>query len=242
VIIRNILAVVAVSALFMAPWSARADLIGSGHTIVTNFYIPSFAPGSVESENNQTFGTMAPVSLAAPVNYVQGPNSGSVINVGGTSSSTTNVISITNLLAVPFCSNGSSTGSSCLDSFTGFEFLFGGGVNITGVSVDPASGSAFHPATFAAHQGLTFTATSILVDVTGDNPTSSTPPTPADNLPLTDITPGSQLILDVTFGSVTPPPSVPEPASFALFGTAAVGLIAANGRKSRSNRPSNRSA
>ncbi len=225
----------------MAPWSARADLVGSGHTIVTNFYIPSYAPGNAESENNQTFGTMAPVSLAAPVNYIQGPNSGSVINVGGTTSSTNNVISITNILPLTFCSDGTSIGSGCLDGFTGFEFLFGGGVNITGVSVDPATGSAFQPATFAAHLGLTFTATSIVVDVTGDNPTNSTPPSPANNLPLTDITPGSQLILDVTFGSVTPPPSVPEPASFALFGTAAAGLIAARRRKSRSNRPGDRS-
>src|SRR5579871_3963236 len=107
---RNILAVVAVSAFFMAPWSAHADLVGSGHSIVTNFYIPSYALANAESENNQTFGTMAPVSLAAPVDYIQGPNSGSVINVGGTLSLTTNVISITNLLPVTFCSNGSSIG------------------------------------------------------------------------------------------------------------------------------------
>ena len=93
----------------------------------------------------------------------------------------------------------------CNDTFAGFGFTFSSGVNITGVSVDPASAAGFLPNTTSPHMGLQLLSpTDILVDVTGDIPNF-----------------GDQLILDVTTSVAT----VPGPTA----GAGLPGLIAACG-------------
>jgi hypothetical protein len=115
-------------------------------------------------------------------------------------------IIITNLFGgVPFCSDGVSTGASCADSFNGFKFVFSNlaaGASISNVTVDAASAASFLPVA----GGLSFDPTDVLVNLVGD-------------LPNTD----DNLILDVTVRSSTPP-SIPEPPSLVLLGTALVGL------------------
>ena len=83
-----------------------------------------------------------------PVDFAQGANSGSTLSVGDTQ------IVITNQLSATFCSDGTSAGSACTDPFTGFQFIFSSGVDITGVSVDPASAADFRPNDTAPHDGL----------------------------------------------------------------------------------------
>ena len=82
-------------------------------------------------------GPMGPTnspSPTIPVHFLEGALSLSTIDVGDTT------ITITNLApsGTPFC----STASPCSDIFTGFGFQFSSGVNITGVTVDPASAPA----------------------------------------------------------------------------------------------------
>jgi hypothetical protein len=134
------------------------------------------------------------------VTFLQGVTSGSTISVGDTQ------IVITNeLAAMPFC----STALPCSDPFVGFEVVFSSGVDITGVSVDPASVADFQPNDAAPHNGLQLLSpTRIVVDVTGDSPAV-----------------GDQLILDVTTQSIIPP-AVPETSTWALMmlGFAGLGL------------------
>ena len=113
-------------------------------------------------------------------------------------------IVLTSASNLPYCSTGDVP---CQDSFTGFEFKFSAGVDITGVSVDPSSSASMSPIS----GGLTLPSPNdLLVNLTGDSPAV-----------------GNQLILDLTF----PSSSVPEPSTTALWG---IGLGAmAVGRRLR---------
>jgi hypothetical protein len=135
------------------------------------------------------------------VDFLQGAISGSTISVGDTK------IVITNELSdLPFC----STSLPCSDPFVGFQFIFSSGVDIKGVSVDPASAADFLPNNTAPHDGFQLLSpTRIVVDVAGDLPAV-----------------GDQLILDVSFTSV-----VPEPSTWALMALGFAGLGFAGWRR-----------
>ena len=191
----------------LAAHPALAGLLNTGATVLTNYYPGTNTPGAAENENTETFGSPAAVSLANPVNYVQGPDDGSTIVVGDTT------ITITNLLAFTFCNDGSSAGSACTDQIDGFNFQFTG-ENILGATIDPASSAGFTPATFGSHTGLVFDTNDLLIDLTGANPAV-----------------GGTLTIDLTFTSTQPPPPVPEPASLGLFGVALGGIVATRRRR-----------
>jgi hypothetical protein len=141
------------------------------------------------------------------VDFLQGVTSGSTISVGDTQ------IVITNDISATFCSDGVSAGSACTDPFTGFEFVFSSGVDIKGVSVDPASAADFRPNDTAPHDGLQLLSpTRIVVDVTGAPPAV-----------------GDQLILDLSFTPVGP--TVPEPSTWALMLLGFAGLGFAGWRR-----------
>ena len=119
-------------------------------------------------------------------------------------------IVITNKLTFPFCADGVSVGTACTDGFDGFAFTFSSGVDITGVTVDPASAADFRPNDKAPHNGIQLISpTYFLVDVTGAHPAV-----------------GDQLILDIqTAGSTTP--TIPEPSwAMMLVGFAGLGFVA----------------
>jgi PEP-CTERM motif len=174
---------------------ARAGLVGSGtNTVSAFFWIPSATspPGTCTTalfcENEDYQGPMGPTDTPPPiipVDFLEGALSGSTISVGDTQ------IVITNLLpGEPFC----STSLPCSDVFTGFQFVFSSGVDITKVTVDPTSAPDFRPVS----GGLTFAPTAINVNVAGDAPAA-----------------GDKLILDVT--TFTPKPPIPEPSTWALM-------------------------
>jgi hypothetical protein len=138
-----------------------------------------------------------------PVTFLEDALSETTISVGDTQ------ITITNNApsGTPFCPGA----PPCSNTFAGFGFTFSSGVDITGVSIDPASAPDFLPNTTAPHKGLQLLSpTDILVDVTGEAP----------NL-------NDRLILDVTTGTPIPPPSVPEPPNLPLLavGLAGLGLV-----------------
>jgi hypothetical protein len=139
-----------------------------------------------------------------PAHFPIGVADEATIDVGNTT------ITITNEAALPFCSVSTVP---CPDVFTGFAFTFSSGVDITGVSVDPASAADFRPAGVSPLELLT--PTDIIVNLVGENPAV-----------------GDKLILDVTT-AVTPPPSVPEPASLVLLGAGLAGMWAAGARARR---------
>jgi fibronectin-binding autotransporter adhesin len=174
---------------------ARAGLVDGGtNTVEASFWIPVLGGPTTTSPPPATCTTALPCEIqdyqgsggpqnsplpTIPVDFLQGAQSGSTISVGDTQ------IVITNKLSATFCSDGMSAGSACTDPFTGFQFIFSSGVDITGVSVDPTSAADFRPNDTAPHDGLQLLSpTRIVLDVTGDAPAV-----------------GDQLILDVTTGT-----------------------------------------
>jgi hypothetical protein len=183
--------------------SARAGLVGDNNSVAALFYAPAStvpvvtsptapytnpAPLEIEGPNGPT-NPPPPPSLI-PAHFPLAASDESTIDVGNTQ------ITITNESAVPFCSVSTTP---CPDVFTGFGFVFFGDVDITNVTVDPAS--MFLPVA----GGLTFAATDIFVNLVGEAPSV-----------------GEALILDVTTTPVSP---VPEPPSLALLSIALVGLL-----------------
>ncbi len=132
--------------------------------------------------------TNSPLPIV-PVTYLEDSLTLTTVSVGDTQ------ITITNDFAGQFGTPG---------SFSGYIFTFTGAPNITDVKVNSGSSADFQP---ALPGGLSSTATSITVNVAGDN-----------------LAVGDKLILDVTAGSA---PVVPEPSTWAmmLLGFAGLGFV-----------------
>jgi hypothetical protein len=213
--VTRLLATVVALMVMQASLRAQAGLIGNGtNTVSAESFLgaplpaptPPY-PNTIDYVNSMGMTTDTPPPTI-PVTFLEDALSETTIAVGDTQ------ITITNDApsGTPFCLGA----PPCNDTFAGFGFTFSSGVDITGVSVDPASATDFRPNTTAPHMGLQLLSpTDILVDVTGDAPAL-----------------GDELILDVTTGNTTTP-SIPEPGSLALLGVGLAGMCVAGARAGR---------
>ncbi|MGC2524898.1 MAG: PEP-CTERM sorting domain-containing protein [Stellaceae bacterium] len=197
--------------LMQASPPAQAGLIGDGtNTVAALFFLGTAVPSPPYTNPPPTEIEGTGPELI-PAHFPIGVDDESTIDVGDTT------ITITNEASLPFCSGS----LPCADTFTGFAFTFSAGVDITGVSIDPASAPDFRPAGVSPLELLT--PTDIIVNLVGENPAV-----------------GHQLILDVTT-AVTPPPSVPEPATVTLLAVG-LGAMLIRQRKGRLVNPSGTSS
>ena len=217
---RTLFLATTVAAVAACATPAQAGLIGTGTNRVEAFFYNN-GPGNPNGGcDQQTFAycewqynydaqNMAQYNLAIPAHFVQGPNSGSKIDVED------KTITITNEISATFCADGMSGGSACTDIFTGFEFIFSSGVDITNVTVDGSSAPDFRPNDTSPHEGIhEISPTDFFVDVTGAAPRI-----------------GDKLVLDVTTAGGGP--ATPEPSTWAMMLLGFAGLGFAASRRTR---------
>jgi hypothetical protein len=203
----------AVLLLMQASLPAQAGLIGNGTNTVAALLYLGASTVPVVTSSTAPYTNPAPFEIEGPSGPTNPPPPPSLIPahfpLSASDEATIDVadttITITNEAALPFCSVSTTP---CPDVFSGFGFVFFGNVDITGVTVDPAS--MFSPVA----GGLTFGATDIFVNLVGETPSA-----------------GAALILDVTTGGTTIP--TPEPASLALLTVGILGCWAAGLRGKR---------
>jgi hypothetical protein len=192
--------------LAQAGRSAYAGLISDGTNTVSALFFLGTAVPSPPYTNPPPTEIEGGGPMLIPAHFPIGVEDEATIDVADTT------ITITNQASLPFCSVSTVP---CPDVFTGFAFSFSAGVDITGVSVDPASAADFRPAGVSPLELLT--PTDIIVNLVGETPAI-----------------GDQLILDVT--TAVKPTPVPVPPSITLFGIGLVAMLIGQGKKRLVNR------